>query len=385
MIPYGRQKITDADIVAVREVLESDFLTQGPQVPMFENAIGRKIGVKRVVAANSATSALHLACLALGLGEGDRLWTTPISFVASANCGLYCGATVDFVDIDPFTLNISIDALEQKLDLAKVSGTIPKVLVVVHFAGLSCDMREIGRLREKFGFKVIEDGSHAIGGRYLDSYVGNCAFSDVAIFSFHPVKIITCGEGGVAVTNDDEVADTMVMLRSHGITRDALKMDVEPEGDWFYQQLALGFNYRMTDIQAALGRSQLLRLDEIIMARNEIAERYRDLLSGVPVSCQSISSSSLSAYHLFVVWMNESGKGIDRASVFSQMKQNGIGVNVHYIPIHLHPYYQDLGFKLGDYPNAERYYASALTLPLFPELNNDDQRRIVETLRSALD
>lgn len=380
-IPYGRQDIRDDDIDAVTEVLRSDWLTQGPAVPRFESAVAAYCGAKHAVAVNSATSALHIACLALGLGPGDRLWTSPNTFVASANCARYCGAAVDFVDIDPDSYNMSVDALRLKLEEAAAVGALPKIVVPVHFAGQSCDMRGIHALAREYGFYVIEDASHAIGGRYLEDAVGSCRFSDICVLSFHPVKIITTAEGGMALTDDDELAARLSRLRSHGITRDPALMDCEMEGPWFYQQIDLGFNYRMTDIHAALGCSQLTRIDEYVARRHEIAERYRTLLSNLPLRLPSQSSDAVSAWHLYAVQLPPE---CDRRRLFESLRSAGIGVNVHYIPVHTQSYYRRMGFAPGMYPEAESYYRHALSLPMYATLTDDQQDFVSAELRRAM-
>lgn len=382
MIPYGRQDITEEDIKAVVEVLRSDWLTQGPTVGCFEAAVGEYCGARFGVATNSATSALHLACLALDVGEGDHVWTTPISFVASANCARMCGADVDFVDVDPHTWNMSVDALKKKLLDADRGNVLPKVVIPVHFAGLPCEMAEIRALSEQYGFRVIEDASHAVGASYRGEPVGGGRYSDITVFSFHPVKIVTTGEGGIALTNNGHWAERMARLRSHGITRDPSHMEGEAEGPWYYQQTDLGFNYRMTDIQAALGLSQLSRLDAYVSARRRLARRYDQLLAGLPIATPAYSLNANSAFHLYVVRLNAAGQ---RRQVFERMRAAGIGVNVHYIPIPLQPYYRRLGYKPGDFPDAEACYAGALTLPLFPGLAEADQDYVVAQLRMALE
>lgn len=380
MIPYGRQDIRESDLDAVREVLESDFLTQGPVVPRFEQAVADKVGAARAVAVNSGTSALHLACLALGLGEGDRLWTSPITFVASANCARYCGAEVDFVDIDPRTYNLSVAALARKLEQAERDNRLPKVVVPVHLCGQSCDMAGIAELAERYGFRVIEDASHAVGGRYKGDYIGNGRYSDITVFSFHPVKIVTSAEGGMALTTDAALADRMTRLREHGITRDPQAMVGEPDGPWYYQQLELGFNYRLTEIQAALGLSQLARLDEYVARRETLAQRYDELLKALPLERPWQHPDAVSARHLYVVRV-QAGR---RRAVFESLRAAGIGVNVHYIPVHTQPYYRALGFSAGDFPEAELYYSEAISLPLFPTLEEADQDRVVAALKEAL-
>ena len=377
MIPYGRQSISDEDVAAVLAVLKSDFLTQGPAVPRFEAAVAEAAGAAHAVAVNSATSALHIACLALGLGPGDRLWTSPITFVASANCGLYCGAQVDFVDIDPDTFNMDPAALEAKLERAAAEGTLPKVLIPVHMCGLPCEMKAIHRAASRYGVRIVEDASHAIGARYEGGPVGNSAHSDITIFSFHPVKIVTTAEGGVAATNDPELAQRMALLRSHGVTRDPSLMRGDSQGPWYYQQVDLGLNYRMTELQAALGLSQMTRIEEFIARRHEIADRYDRLLADLPVKIPVRPPNSYSGLHLYVVRLDDAGR---RREVFEGMREGGIGVNVHYIPVHTQPYYTDMGFSEGDFPAAEAYYAAAISLPMFPALTDEEQDKVVGTL-----
>lgn len=384
MIPYGRQEITQADIEEVVRVLRSDFLTQGPMVPRFELAVAEHVGARHAVAVNSATSALHIACVALGLGPGDWLWTSPITFLASANCGLYCGARVDFVDIDPRTYNLCPDALERKLERAEREGRLPKVLVPVHFGGQSCDMAAIDALRRRFGFRVVEDASHAIGGKYRGEFVGSCRYSDITVFSFHPVKIVTTAEGGMALTNDPGLADKMSLLRSHGMSRDRAHMTHDPDGPWYYQQVALGFNYRMNDLQAALGVSQLGRLDAYVQRRHEIAARYGRQLSELPLVLPWQHPDVHSAFHLYVVRVRPDRAGRNRKEVFEFLRDRDIGVNVHYIPVHTQPYYERMGFSVGDFPEAERYYAEAITLPLYATLGDAQQDEVIAALRSAL-
>ena len=384
MIPYGRQEITQDDIEAVVEVLQSDFLTQGPKVFAFESAVSNHVGAKYALAMNSATSALHVACLALGLKQGDTLWTTPVTFVASANCGLYCGAKVDFVDIDNHTYNISVDALKAKLKLADAANTLPKILVAVHLCGQPCEMEEIYSLSRKYGFSVIEDASHAIGGKYKDEYIGNCAFSDITIFSFHPVKIITTAEGGMALTNDENLHKKMDLLRSHGITRDPSMMTHEPDGPWYYQQIDLGFNYRMTELQAALGISQMTRLNAFIEKRHDLASRYNDLLANLPITLPWQHPDSYSGLHLYVIRLKLNNISKAHIEVFKELREKGIGVNLHYIPVHLQPYYQQFGFKYGDFPNAEQYYAEAISLPMFHGMTIEQQDEVVSVLASIV-
>ena len=378
MIPYGHQDITETDVEAVVEVLKSDFLTQGPMVPQFEEEVAQYCGAHYGVAVNSATSALHIACLAMGLGPGDWLWTSPVTFVATANCALYCGAKVDFVDIDPRTFNISTEALADKLKHAEIEGRLPKILVPVHLCGQSCDMEAIAQLSARYGFKILEDASHAIGGRYRDDPIGNCSYSDITVFSFHPVKVITTGEGGLATTNDKQLAAKLSQLRSHGITRDPKQMTHAPDGPWYYQQTELGFNYRMTDLQAALGLSQLTRLDKYVTRRHELARRYDNVLGSTQITPQKINQDCYSSYHLYVVRIPESGPNYSHLNVFKTLRSQGIGVNVHYIPVHLQPYYDQFGFQKGQFPESESYYQQAISLPLFPTLT-DDQIDFVAT------
>jgi len=385
MIPYGRQEITEADIEAVVTVLKSDFLTQGPMVPRFEQAVATHVGARHALAVNSATSALHIACLALGLGEGDWLWTTPVTFVASANCGLYCGAQVDFVDIDPVTYNLCPVALQAKLEVAEREGRLPKVVVAVHLCGQPCDMAAIHALGQRYGFRIIEDASHAIGGKYKGDYVGSGAFSDITVFSFHPVKIITTAEGGMALTNDDELAQRMALLRSHGITRDAELMTQAPDGPWYYQQVDLGFNYRMTELQAALGVSQMARLDQFVARRHQLARRYDELLSGLPLLTPWQHPDSYSGLHLYVIRLRLDQIQASHRQVFESLREQGIGVNLHYIPVHTQPYYQQMGFKAGDFPQAEQYYAEAISLPMFQTMTDVQQDDVVTAIRMCIE
>lgn len=384
MIPYGRQDINQADIDKVVAVLKSDFLTQGPEVPRFEQAVTSLVNVKHAIAVNSATSALHIACLALQLGPGDLLWTVPNTFVASANCGRYCGADIDFVDIDPITWNLSVARLREKLIQAKRSGRLPNVLVPVHFAGLPTDQEEIWDLAHEFGFKVLEDASHSIGASRNGEPVGSCNWSHVTVFSFHPVKIITTGEGGMALTNDDELAWRMSLLRSHGITRDVERMQFDIDGPWYYEQLDLGYNYRMTDLQAALGLNQIKRLDEFLNRRNELAKRYNVLLANLPIQLPNVQPENKSAFHLYVVRLPRDVSLKTHREVFVSMRDQGIGVNLHYMPVHLQPYYRNLGFGPGLCPEAERYGMDALSLPLYPGLTELEQDRVVKALFKAL-
>ena len=384
MIPYGRQDISQQDIDAVLEVLQSDFLTQGPKVPAFEQTVAQHIGAKHALAVNSATSALHIACLALGLGQGDWLWTTPITFVASANCGLYCGAQIDFVDIDPATYNLCPKALEAKLIEADHSGKLPKVLVAVHLCGQPCDMQAIHVLAEKYNFKVIEDASHAIGGKYQNEFIGNCRYSDITVFSFHPVKIITTAEGGMALTNDNSLAEKMNLYRSHGITRDTGLMTHQPDGPWYYQQVELGYNYRMTELQAALGISQMQRLDKFVAQRHVLAQRYNELLSDLPLTLPWQHPDSYSGLHLYVIRLHLDQISKTHLQVFEELREAGIGVNLHYIPVHMQPYYQKMGFNKGDFPQAERYYAEAISLPMFSTLTKIQQDEVAQVLKKVL-
>lgn len=379
-IPYGRQAISDADIAAVEAVLRSDYLTQGPVVPRFEGAVAALAGASHGVAVNSATSALHIACMALDLGPGDILWTVPTTFVASANCGLYCGASVDFVDIDPVTWLMCPRALAEKLAAAKAAGRLPKVLVPVHLQGEPCDMAAIGALAREYGVRVIEDASHAIGAKHAGHKVGACTHSDICVFSFHPVKIVTTAEGGLATTNDPALARRMELARSHGITREPSEMTQEPDGAWYYQQIALGYNYRMTEMQAALGLSQLDRLEAFIHRRQALAARYDALLKGLPVTLPDRAPENRSALHLYVVRVPAD----HHRAAFDAMRAAGIGVNLHYIPVHLQPFYRAMGFGPGDFPHAEAYYREAISLPLYPGLSDEDQDRVVATLRAAL-
>jgi len=384
MIPYGKQDISQADIDAVVEVLKSDFLTQGPQVPLFEEKVANYCGADFGVAVNSATSALHIACLALGLGKGDYLWTSPNTFVASANCARYCGAQVDFVDIDSRTFNMSVNKLEEKLIQAQQSNCLPKIVIPVHFAGQSCDMQRIDELSQQYGFKIIEDASHAMGAKYLDKPVGGCQFSDITVFSFHPVKIITTAEGGIATTNQVNLAEKMQLLRSHGVTRNPNLMTKETEGDWYYQQVDLGFNYRMTELQAALGVSQMTRLDDFVAKRTEFAQRYQSLLKELPITLPYQAEYAQSSYHLYPILIDEENVTKSRKAIFDELRTNGIGVNVHYIPVHTQPYYQNLGFKQGDFPQAELYYQQAISIPVFHAMTDAQQETVVAVLKQVL-
>ncbi|TGP52516.1 UDP-4-amino-4,6-dideoxy-N-acetyl-beta-L-altrosamine transaminase [bacterium M00.F.Ca.ET.230.01.1.1] len=384
MIRYGQQDITQADIDAVVDVLKSVNLTQGPNIPKFEQSVLAHTGARHAVAVNSATSALHIACLALGLGPGDLLWTTPNTFVASANCALYCGAQVSFVDVDPRTYNLCPRALEEKLIEAEKVGRLPKIVVPVHHTGQPCDLEAIHDLGKKYGFKIIEDASHAIGARYKGEPVGNGRYSDIAVFSFHPVKIVTTAEGGMALTNDDELATRLGLLRSHGITREASLMTQPMDGPWYYQQVALGYNYRMTDMQAALGVSQVVRLTQYVKRRHEIADRYSTLLANLPLTLPWQHPDSYSAYHLYVIRLQLENIGASHLEVFEALRAKDIMVNLHYIPVHTQPYYQMMGFRNGDYPEAERYYREAISIPMHPALTDADQDFVVKVLREAM-
>ncbi len=384
MIPYGKQDINQTDIDSVVNVLQSDFLTQGPQVPLFEKTVSNYCGAEYGVAVNSATSALHIACLALGLGKDDYLWTSPNTFVASANCGLYCGAKVDFVDIDPLTYNLSSEDLEKKLIQAKNDNKLPKIVIPVHFSGQSCNMKKIHLLSQEYDFKIIEDASHAIGGKYLDQPIGGCQYSDITVFSFHPVKIITTAEGGLATTNNKELLGRMQLFRSHGVTRDPELMTKEAEGEWYYQQVDLGFNYRMTELQAALGVSQMNRLDEFIVNRHVLQKRYDQLLSDLPVITPHQSNFSYSALHLYPIQIDTKKTNKKRLKIFDALRLNNIGVNVHYIPVHMQPYYEKMGFEFGDFPTAESYYSNTISLPMFSKLSFNSQDMIISTLQKVL-
>lgn len=381
MIPYGRQDITDEDIAEVAAILRSDFLTQGPKVGMFEQAVAEYVGARFGVAVNSATSALHIACIALGVTRGDLVWTVPNTFVASANCARYCGADVDFVDIDPRTYNMSVASLKKKFATASRNGRLPRVIIPVHFAGQSCEMRSISELARQHGCRVIEDASHAVGAAYLDDRVGSCRYSDIAVFSFHPVKIMTTAEGGLLLTNDEELRTRLELLRSNGVTRDPSQMRSASEGPWYYQQTDLGFNFRMTDIQAALGCSQIQRLDRFVARRRDLADRYFKAFEGAPLILPHQHPDTESSWHLFVIQLPE---GVDRGRVFRELREADIGVNVHYIPVHLQPYYRELGFAEGDYPEAEGYYRRALTIPLYFGLSGEMQDQVVDAVTRLL-
>lgn len=384
MIPYGHQDITQADIDAVISVLKSDYLTQGPMGPCFERTVADYCGATHAVATNNATSALHIACMALDIGPGDWLWTSPVTFVASANCALYCGAKVDFVDIDPHTYNLCPKALEIKLIKAERNGRLPKVLVAVHLGGQPCEMQSIHSLSQRFGFKIIEDASHAIGGKYQGQTIGNGRYSNITIFSFHPVKIITTAEGGMALTNDATLASEMRLLRSHGITRDSTLMTHESDGPWYYQQIALGYNYRMTELQAALGISQMQRIDDYVKRRHQLAQRYDKLLVDLPIITPWQHPDSYSGLHLYPIRLQLDQMRSGHGEVFESLCEQGIGVNLHYIPVHMQPYYQRMGFKIGDFPHAERYYNEAISLPMFPTLTEVEQNQVVAALKKAI-
>ncbi len=380
MIYYGKQSIDASNIEAVVSVLRSDFLTQGPMIDRFERRVADYCGAKYAIAVTNATSALHIACKAAGLSHGDILWTSPITFVASANCGRYCGAKIDFVDIDDKTYNMSVDELEQKL----VVGDRPRVVVPVHLAGQSCDMERICGLAKKYGFMVIEDASHALGATYKGTRVGSCAYSDMTVFSFHPVKIITTGEGGMVLTNNKDLYEKLMLYRSHGITRDSGQMTKEADGPWYYQQIALGYNYRMTDIQAALGYSQMDRLDMFVARRRELAKRYDELLADLPIRTPYQNPETNSSWHIYVVRLNKTRIKKSKTEIFKAMKQRGITLNIHYIPVHLQPYYQDYGFRQGDFPVSEGYYEEAVTLPLYYNLTDEQQDEIIVALEEVL-
>ena len=383
-IPYGRQDISQADVEAVIEVLQSDWLTQGPTIEQFEQKVAEYCGAKYAVAVNSATSALHIACMAAGLGPDDILWTSPNTFVASANCGRYCGAAVDFVDIDFRTYNMSVEKLEKKLIHANEEGKLPKVVIPVHFSGQCCEMDRISILAKEYGFTVIEDASHAIGGRYKGQKVGSGTYSDMTVFSFHPVKVVTTAEGGIILTNKIELYEKLIQFRSHGITRKQELMTEESHGPWYYQQIDLGYNYRMTDIQAALGLSQMDRLDEFVTRRQGIAEKYNEELQGLPIVLPWQHPDTYSAYHLYVICLEEDKITKTHKQVFEELRQAGIGVNLHYIPVHIQPYYHQLGFNWGDFPVSEYYYSTAISIPMYSAMTEVDQDYVIKTLKEVL-
>ena len=380
MIYYGKQSVNEQDIQAVEAILRSDFLTQGPTIERFEQRVAEYCGAKYAVAVTNATSALHIACKAAGLSHGDTLWTSPITFVASANCGRYCGAKVDFIDIDDSSYNMSVDELEKKL----VAGGNPRVVIPVHLCGQSCDMEKIYALSKKYSFTIIEDASHALGAIYKDTRIGSCKYSDMTVFSFHPVKIVTTGEGGMVLTNNKNLYEKLVLYRSHGITRDASRMTKESDGPWYYQQIELGYNYRMTDIQAALGYSQMERLDTFVGRRRQLAKRYDELLVDLPLRTPYQSMDTNSAWHLYVVRLDRTCVKKSKAEIFEEMKKRGVTLNLHYIPVHLQPYYQALGFKQGDFPTSERYYEEAFTLPIYYDLTDEQQNQVVRALKEVL-
>lgn len=384
MIPYAKQSITEQDIDAVVQVLRSDFITQGPIVSQFEKAVADYCSAQYSIAVSNGTAALHLACLALGVSSGDIVWTSPNTFVASANCALYCGAVVDFVDIDSITYNMSLEALKKKLQDAQQNDCLPKVLIAVHFAGQSCEMKEIKALSEQYGFMIIEDAAHALGGDYLGQKIGSCLYSHITIFSFHPAKMVTTGEGGMLLTNESELAYSIEQLRSHGITKNTENMTHESYGDWYYQQLNLGFNYRITDLQAALGLSQLQRLNEFVNKRRQLVQSYNTQLAGLSITIPWQHPDSQSCWHLYVIRLKLKKITKNRKEVFDQLRQSGIGVHVHYIPVHTQPYYQQLGFNRGDFPESETYYEEALTLPLYVDLTETDINFITQKLRDIL-
>ena len=385
MIPYAKQDISDEDIDSVIEVLKSDFLTQGNKVPLFEDIISERVGAKYALAANSATSCLYLSCLSLGLSKEDILWTSPITYVASANCALYCGAEVDFVDIDPLTWNISVEILEEKLKTARKIKKVPKILVLVHLAGNPCDLQKVFDLSKEYGFSIIEDASHALGSKYSGEHIGSSVYSDISVFSFHPVKNITTGEGGMILTNNQKLSEKIHLYRSHGITRDTKKMINKEEGLWYYEQLLLGFNFRMSDIHAALGISQMNSLDKFISKRNELSQIYTEELKGLPLTIQRVRKEDLSAWHIFVIRLKLSELKLSRLEIYNSLRNMGIGVNVHYIPVHLHPFYKNLGFNKGDFPNSENYYDGAITIPMFTKLKKKEIKYVIQALKESID
>lgn len=383
MIPYARQEISEADIKAVVKVLKSDFITQGPVTPEFEKKVSKYCKSRFACAVNSGTSALHIACLSLGVEKGDKVWTSPISFVASSNCALYCGAKIDFVDIDPLSYNMSVDALEEKLIKAKKMNTLPKVLIPVHLSGQSCEMDRINKLSKIYGFKIIEDASHAIGAKYKGELIGNCRYSDITIFSFHPVKIITTCEGGICTTNNPKISTLLGRYRSHGITRHSQEMKNVPDGPWYYEQLELGFNYRLNDVMASLGISQLKRVDEFVNKRNAIAEKYDSLFKELDIKVQEISIDNYSSRHLYIIRV-KGNSNYDQKSVFEKFRASGIWVNLHYIPIYRQPYYKNMNFNKKDFPEAEKYYKEAISIPIFPSLKDKEIEKIVNVIKKPI-
>ena len=384
IIPYGKQDISQEDINAVVEVLKSDFLTQGEIVPKFEKCLSNYTGAKHSVVVNSATSALHIACKALKVGPGDLVWTSPVTFVASANCAIYCGATIDFIDIDPETYNLSIESLTQKLELASSTGTLPKVLIPVHLSGQSCDMKSIYALSKKYGFSILEDASHAIGGKYLDKPIGNCQYSDISVFSFHPVKIITSGEGGAALTNNPVLDKNMRLFASHGITRDIELMESEPEGPWYYEQISLGSNYRMTELQAALGLNQMSRIDNFIEKRHQIAKRYNSELKHLPIILPAQADKIFSSFHLYIIRLKLNEIKKSHKTIFEELRHEGLGVNLHYIPVYRHPFYKKQGFKAQHFPEAEKYYEEAISIPIYFGLSDEQQGEVINIITKVL-
>ena len=384
MIPYAKQDISDEDIDSVIEVLKSDFLTQGNKVSLFEDIISKRVGAKYALTANSATSCLYLSCLSLGLSKEDILWTSPITYVASANCALYCGAEVDFVDIDPLTWNISVEILEEKLKTARKIKKVPKILVLVHLAGNPCDLKKVFDLSKEYGFSIIEDASHALGSKYSGEHIGSSVYSDISVFSFHPVKNITTGEGGMILTNNQKLSEKIDLYRSHGVTRDKKKMINKEEGLWYYEQLLLGFNFRMSDIHAALGISQMNSLDKFISKRNELSQIYTKELKGLPLTIQRVRKEDLSAWHIFVIHLKLKELKLSRLEIYNSLRNKGIGVNVHYIPVHMQPFYKNLGFNKGDFPNSENYYDGAITIPMFTKLKKKEIKFVIQALKESI-
>jgi len=384
MIPYAKQDISDEDIDSVIEVLKSDFLTQGNKVSLFEDIISKRVGAKYALTANSATSCLYLSCLSLGLSKEDILWTSPITYVASANCALYCGAEVDFVDIDPLTWNICVETLEEKLKTARKIKKVPKILVLVHLAGNPCDLKKVFDLSKEYGFSIIEDASHALGSKYSGEHIGSSVYSDISVFSFHPVKNITTGEGGMILTNNQKLSEKIDLYRSHGVTRDKKKMINKEEGLWYYEQLLLGFNFRMSDIHAALGISQMNSLDKFISKRNELSQIYTKELKGLPLTIQRVRKEDLSAWHIFVIHLKLKELKLSRLEIYNSLRNKGIGVNVHYIPVHMQPFYKNLGFNKGDFPNSENYYDGAITIPMFTKLKKKEIKFVIQALKESI-